>query len=144
MGGVVTLAAMLAAPIATTIWIAGARDVAPVTPGVSLATSADVRSAATLGSAPAPTVIASPSRTLPLTGVVLAIWMVGVVVLSIRLLGGWLTARRVAQRQRRPATVEIQAMAARLAERLALRRFVDVVESAGVAVPIGGRLAQVR
>ena len=62
--------------------------------------------------------------------------MVGVVALSIRLLGGWLTARRVARRQRRPVTPEIQAMAARLADRLALRRVVDVVESAGVAVPI--------
>ncbi|HKW01684.1 MAG TPA: M56 family metallopeptidase, partial [Vicinamibacterales bacterium] len=72
----------------------------------------------------------------PLTNIVLAIWMIGVIALSIRLLGGWLTARRVTRRQRRPVTAEIQAMAARLAERLALRRVVDVVESAGVAVPI--------
>jgi beta-lactamase regulating signal transducer with metallopeptidase domain len=135
--GVATLAAMLAAPVTTTIWIASrSTAVAATDSSVSL-----VRPAATapapLGLVPAATANAATNPTTPpLTNVVLAIWMAGVLALSIRLLGGWLTAHRVAQRQRRPATPEIQAMAARLAERLALRRIVDVVESAGVAVPI--------
>jgi beta-lactamase regulating signal transducer with metallopeptidase domain len=135
--GVATLAAMLAAPVTTTIWIASrSTAVAATNSSMSL-----VRPAATarapLGLVPAATANAATNPTTPpLTNVVLAIWVAGVLALSIRLLGGWLTAHRVAQRQRRPATPEIQAMAARLAERLALRRIVDVVESAGVAVPI--------
>jgi len=135
--GVATLAAMLAAPVTTTIWIASRSTAVAATDSSMSLVRPEATAPAPLGLVPAATANAAANPTTPpLTNVVLAIWMVGVLALSIRLLGGWLTAHRVAQRQRRPATPEIQAMAARLAERLALRRIVDVVESAGVAVPI--------
>lgn len=134
--GVATLAAMLAAPVATTIWIAS-RSTAVAVADSSAIVIPSSTAAAPLASAPTAAANAvATAATRPLMNIVLAIWMIGVIALSIRLFGGWLTARRVARRQRRPATPEIQVMAARLAERLALRRVVDVVESAGVAVPI--------
>ena len=136
VAGVATLAAMLAAPVVTTIWIASARTAAPATASVSagppIRLNAPIPSVSTSSTA-AP---AATGAAQSLTGIVLAIWMIGVTALSIRLLGGWLTARRVARRVLRPAAPEIQAMAKRLAGRLALQRIVDVVESAGVAVPI--------
>ena len=71
---------------------------APVTPSVSVAPPARCQGASDARFGPRSNAIASPSKTQPLTGVVLAIWMIGVMALSIRLLGGWVTARRVARR----------------------------------------------
>jgi beta-lactamase regulating signal transducer with metallopeptidase domain len=138
--GIATLAAMLAAPVVTTAWLAQASGQrASATPGseVSLAPVAASRGVATVSISPdqaAP--FATPGRSSMLTAVILMIWMAGVVGLSIRLLGGWVAARRLARRAVAPASPEIHAMATRLAGRLALRRLVDVAQSTAVAVPI--------
>ena len=63
-------------------------------------------------------------------------WIAGMLVLSVRLAGGWLVARRMATRAVRPAADHVQAVARRLAERLALGRAVEVLESSAVAVPV--------
>jgi beta-lactamase regulating signal transducer with metallopeptidase domain len=63
-------------------------------------------------------------------------WMTGMVILSVRLAGGWFIARRMTTRAVRPAAAHVQAAAAVLAEKLALRRVVRVLESSAVAVPV--------
>ena len=70
----------------------------------------------------------------PAAGVL--VWFSGILVLSVRLLGGWVVARRMAHRAVRPAAAHIQALAADLAVRLALQRAVRVFESSSVAVPV--------
>ena len=74
-------------------------------------------------------------RGLPTTWI-LTIWIIGVVALSIRALGGWLVARRVALDAITPLSDDLQAAARALAERLGIRRVVRVVESSRVAVPV--------
>jgi beta-lactamase regulating signal transducer with metallopeptidase domain len=136
--GIVTLAAMLTAPVATTVWIAAHTDVARESAAVaagfdeSPARSSLAETHAVTPAAP----VARTARALPLTALVLLVWTIGVAALSVRLLGGWITARRVARRVMQPAAPEIQAMVGRLASRLSLRRIVRIVESAGVRVPI--------
>src|SRR6185295_3045039 len=71
-----------------------------------------------------------------LPAIILAIWVIGVTVLSLRLLGGWIVARRLARRALSPASAEIQALARRVAGRLALDRVVGVFESSAVTVPV--------
>jgi beta-lactamase regulating signal transducer with metallopeptidase domain len=136
--GIVTLAAMLAAPIATTMWIAAHRDVA-IAPTSSPAESAVVPApsdALVTKAVPVATSLAPSAPAGSLTTLVLLLWTIGVAALSVRLLGGWITARRVAGRVMQPASPEVQAMVSRLASRLNLRRIVRVVESASVRVPI--------
>ena len=70
----------------------------------------------------------------PLVGVVA--WLVGMLLLSVRLAGGWVLARRMATRAVRPAAAHIQALASDVAARLELRRAVEVFESSAVAVPV--------
>ena len=136
--GILTLGAMLMAPVATTIWtvahraVASASDVSPAGAGAAASISSSV--VATDPSAVTP--IAPAARPISLTTVVLLVWTIGVVALSVRLLGGWITARRVASRVLQPAAPEVQAMVGRLAARLNVRRIVTVVESASVRVPI--------
>jgi beta-lactamase regulating signal transducer with metallopeptidase domain len=71
-----------------------------------------------------------------LTTGVLAVWLVGVGIFSLRLLGGWIQVRRLARRTLRPAGPDIQALARRVAGRLALDRIVGIFESAAVSVPV--------
>ncbi|MEA2236868.1 MAG: hypothetical protein QOC81_1592 [Thermoanaerobaculia bacterium] len=66
--------------------------------------------------------------------VVLA-WLIGVLVLSIRLLFGWLRAHAIAKRNAIDAAPEWQRAAHRLAHALKLRRAVQLLESAAVEVP---------
>jgi beta-lactamase regulating signal transducer with metallopeptidase domain len=63
-------------------------------------------------------------------------WIVGMTILSVRLAGGWYIARRMTTHAVRPAAAHVQAAAALLAEKLALRRAVRVLESSAVAVPV--------
>jgi hypothetical protein len=72
---------------------------------------------------------------LPST-IVLGVWLIGVLILSVRLFGGWLITRRLATRAIRPVTPELQALAQRMAGRLALDRIVRLFESSFVAVPV--------
>ena len=63
------------------------------------------------------------------------VWLVGVVLLSIRFLGGWLRVGRLARTGTRPATPELTERLAALAEQLRLTRPVRLLESALVQVP---------
>ena len=67
--------------------------------------------------------------------ILLSLWFAGVIVLSLRLFGGWIVAWRLAIKAVRPVAPEIQSLATRVAGRLALDRVVRVVESSAVTVP---------
>ena len=62
-------------------------------------------------------------------------WAIGVLVLSVRLLGGWLLTRQLARSAVASVSPAIEAAARRIAGRLQLRRAVAIVESGAVAVP---------
>src|SRR5689334_8969074 len=62
-------------------------------------------------------------------------WMVGVLLLSVRLMFGWLRAHRIATRNASEATPEWQRAARRLAHALRIRGAIRLLESAAVEVP---------
>ncbi len=64
-----------------------------------------------------------------------AVWLAGILVLSLRLVGGWGYAQRLARREVRPATAALQRRLDELARRLELSRPVRLLESARVRVP---------
>jgi beta-lactamase regulating signal transducer with metallopeptidase domain len=66
---------------------------------------------------------------------IVLIWLTGVLLLSVRLLFGWLRAHSIAKRNASEAAPEWQRAAARLARALELRRVVQLLESAAVEVP---------
>ena len=93
--------------------------------------ASDLRSASSVPTARADAALSSVQvRTILLT-----LWFAGVIVLSLRLLGGWIVARRLAIKATRPVAPEIQSLATRVAGRLALDRVVRIVESSAVSVP---------
>ena len=65
----------------------------------------------------------------------LLVWLAGVLVLSVRVLGGLRTANRLTRRGAWPADEEWQQMLQRLADRLAVTRPVRLLQSAVVKVP---------
>jgi TonB family protein len=65
-----------------------------------------------------------------------ALWLTGVLVLSVRLLGGWVVAHRLATSAGRDVDDYVQDLATRVAERLQLNRLVRIAESSTVAVPV--------
>lgn len=66
---------------------------------------------------------------------IVLLWLVGVVVLSSRLVVSWLRANRLARRGATPATAQWQRALVRLARTLHVRRAVTLLESAAVEVP---------
>lgn len=62
-------------------------------------------------------------------------WLVGVVLLSLRMFVGWCRVQRLKQRGHQPASDILQAVLTRLIERLKVSRPVQLVESALVEVP---------
>ena len=62
-------------------------------------------------------------------------WSLGVLLLSLRYLGGWAAAQRLKSRMTRPAAAEWQSTLDRLAARLRVTRPVRLLESAAVRVP---------
>jgi beta-lactamase regulating signal transducer with metallopeptidase domain len=66
---------------------------------------------------------------------IVLIWLTGVLLLSIRLLFGWLRAHSIAKKNASEAAPEWQRSARRLAHALKLRRAVQLLESAAVEVP---------
>jgi protein involved in polysaccharide export with SLBB domain/beta-lactamase regulating signal transducer with metallopeptidase domain len=114
--GIGTLAAMLLAPIVTTLWIlfgSGSTGAVPTTASVqTMATSS-----------------------LPVAWV-LGVWACGVVVCGVRLAGGWVVARRMTTRAVKPVAQEIQVMATRVAERLSVTTPFRVLESTIAASPM--------
>jgi|CXWK01.1.fsa_nt_gi beta-lactamase regulating signal transducer with metallopeptidase domain/protein involved in polysaccharide export with SLBB domain len=135
--GITTMVAMLAAPALTFVAVTagepvmadtGTRSsVAPAQggigvadPGVTITNASEV-----------------PARTFRLpTTWILGFWGLGVAVLSLRLIGGWAVARRMATQTLTPVGAELQHLAAQVASRLNVRRAVSVCVSASVAVPI--------
>ncbi len=129
--GVATMAAMVTAVVATTMLAGPAAE--PVA-----AASASIEPSPVELVAPTLTIDvteASPSFALPTTWI-LAAWALGVLLLSVRVLGGWWVARRLARTAVQPLSAELQALALMLARRLNIRRVVRVVESSRVAVPV--------
>ena len=76
--------------------------------------------------------VASARQTLPS---IVAVWLMGVVFLSSRLLLSWMRARRLAKTNAQPASIQWQRVARRLSESLGLRRAVRLLESSAVEVP---------
>ena len=76
--------------------------------------------------------LAPLARFIPL---LVACWLAGVFILSLRLFDAWLQAHRFARHGTRPAGDAHQAMLQLLARRLGIRRKVAIVESTRLAVP---------
>lgn len=134
--GIVTLAAMLAAPIVTMSMIAPAA--ASQTAAPIAAPSAEPASPSTFPAvAPSSFVSTEPVEAAnPLWfALVPALWMVGVMFFALRLVGGWMLTRRLAIEGVRPVDASVEALARDVADRLGLRRVVRVVESTRVNVP---------
>src|SRR5258706_7279365 len=153
----VTLAAMLILPIATTLRL--------YDPGVSTATGTFVapKPSSDLTASPSPsrapsarnaTVKSLPpiaSATQPNTGIarftllrdrlepmlpwLVVIWVVGVLILSVRLAYGWMGARRLQTHGTRTVPEALQQVLARLAARLRVHRPVRLLESLLIEVP---------
>ena len=66
---------------------------------------------------------------------IVLVWLTGVLLLSVRLLFGWLRAHSIARKNATEAAPEWQRSARRLAHALKLRRAVQLLESAAVEVP---------
>ena len=148
--GVALLAAMLTAPAATFVYLARnadgyagtqvrgyARTTGTTGTTGTMGTTGTAGTAGTTGTK-GTTNASTPGSTLrpfAVAGVVMT-WLAGVGVFSLRLLGGWIAVRRLARRTIRPAGAEIQALARRVAGRLALDRVVGIFESAAVSVPV--------
>lgn len=138
-----TLVIMAVLPIATAARVArtDAAPLAGAAPHESVATTRSsvsqpaVRAVIPFDSTPVAQVVtgAAPTNWLPW---IVAAWLAGVVVCSLRLAGGWWQARRLlrvdafAPHDRWPATVS------RLAARLKIERSVRILESARVQVPV--------
>jgi len=126
---------MLALPVATAV----ARLELPARP-TARSFTAPLAAPATVTEAGAPVGLVpavdgperGPEAWLP---VVLSLWALGVVLLSVYHLGGWIQARRLTRRDARPAAAEWTARLGALRDRLGVRRPVALLESARVAVP---------
>ena len=66
---------------------------------------------------------------------VVAVWTAGVLLMSIRLLGGWLLARRLATRAATAVPPAIESAARAIAATLQIRHAVAILESRAVGVP---------
>ena len=136
LAGILTLAAMLASPVVT--YVVLARNAAP-SPIASAVEAAPV-DLGTVGTVPPAAEVQAPAvrpgQTPRATLLLLAAWLFGVMVFSMRLAGGWIVARRMVTRGVRPVTPEIALLARRVAARLALDRAVRLIESSAVSVPV--------
>jgi len=143
--GVLALAAMALVPLATFGLAAGsiasetayvAAPAGSFTPPASAESSGSVTSEAFVLRSEPDSSPAGVERGASLTPLVLGVWLIGVSVLSVRLIGGWFVARRLTRRAVRPASPELESLAQRISGRLALDRVVRVLESSAVAVPM--------
>lgn len=132
--GIVAMVLMLATPAATVFVLSQIQHVQEVASIVSAPIGAGVPAVEAAAASSGAGSASAASGLWPAAGVFA--WLLGIGTLSIRLAGGWLVARRMATEAVRPATVQVQLVAAAVAERLALRRAVRVLESSVVAVPV--------
>jgi beta-lactamase regulating signal transducer with metallopeptidase domain len=87
-------------------------------------------------SEPEPAGIRVIDRLDPMLPAIVALWLTGVGGFSLRLLGGWVQARRWATHRTRPLADPWPDRVERLKQRLGLRRAVAILESARVEVPM--------
>ena len=131
--GVVSLGLMLAAPLATFVILQPAAPDAGSAAGefglTGLVSATEIAANSTTA---APESSGSPM----VLSTMVALWLTGVLVLSVRLLGGWVVARRLATTAGRDVDDYVQDLATRVAERLQLNRLVRIAESSTVAVPV--------
>jgi HEAT repeat protein/beta-lactamase regulating signal transducer with metallopeptidase domain len=143
---IVTLAAMLVVPVATTL-----RLYEPMVPAALPERSASLSSAGSV--APAPTAPTAAVRSLPQSDPqpvqftplrhrlepvlpwLVVVWVLGVLILSVRLGYGWMAARRLRTHGTRDVSASLQQVLARLAARLRVHRPVRLLESLLVEVP---------
>ena len=128
--GVACLAAMASAPVAT-IAVVSARGAASSNAAftVPIGEAAHASGVADQGSNAA-------AQRWNAQAVVVSVWLVGVLALSLRLAGGWVMTRRLVSSARDRASIEIRLLTQRLGQALALGRYIDVLESPTVAVPM--------
>jgi beta-lactamase regulating signal transducer with metallopeptidase domain len=141
------LVLMALAPVATTIvtlrsqadtsaglTIADVRAAPGTAPGVGHALPAALRERADLAAEPA----AASSAATPIAAwipAILAVWMAGVSLLSLRLVAGWTLLHRRLRHEQLPAPAHWQRRLTRIAGRMHLARPVRLLESARAAVP---------
>lgn len=146
--GVITLGLMLLSSVATFIAVSRSAPVAvahveaptiapPASATESLLESSGPRGVQTIQQM-APSI--APARPLITLGpnalsVIVAMWAVGVIALSLRLLGGWMLTRRLARSGVAAVSPVVAAAARHIAERLRLDRAVAIAESRAVMVP---------
>jgi beta-lactamase regulating signal transducer with metallopeptidase domain len=139
--GVAALGVMLVTPAVTYVALSRLESVRTpaltTTSGTAVAAGAAVAPAIEAGdsSVAMPPRIDRDAPTPGLSLVVLA-WAAGVLMLSLRLVGGWLVARRLAARVVGPVSPEVLVVAARVSNRLGVRQAVRVLESSACAVPV--------
>jgi bla regulator protein BlaR1 len=136
--GVATLFAMLVAPVITTVAITKA----PSGTTFSAVMRPDASSASTqrstlfepiaLNSLNRDGSASSQGIVIPTTWI-LNLWTIGVILLSLRFVGGWAMARGLTRQALSPVGEELQALAADMARRLQVRAVVRVCESASMA-----------
>ena len=146
---IVTLVAMLVVPVATTLRLYEPTVVsspATTAPSFEVNASPSLRAAgAGVKSLPSLTA-ASQSKSAgrftllrdrlePVLPWLVVTWMLGVLILSVRLAYGWIAARRLRTRGTRDVSAALQNVLARLAARLRVNRPVRLLESLLVEVP---------
>lgn len=135
--GIATLAAMLASPIVTLVVMpkssVATASISTVSPPAPVEPQTQPAPAPSPTSVPAGEPVPASFRA---TTLLLAAWLIGVMVFSLRLIGGWVVARRMVTRAVRPVAPDIALLARRIAGRLALDRLVRIVESQTVSVPV--------
>ena len=134
VAGVVTLVAMLGAPLMTFAVLDSPAGPAPIA-----SIGDDAALAALDGLAVDPASLQRPTDPASISSIstaIVIVWSIGVVVLAARMTGGWILARRLVHRAVAPVGPEIQTIAARVADRLSLDRIVKVAQSSTLAVPV--------
>ncbi|MGH9308969.1 MAG: M56 family metallopeptidase [Vicinamibacterales bacterium] len=143
--GTIAMSLMLTMPIVTTMQNfgggAGGESTADATAGAISVERATERPVASADRAVAPAegvpVAAAPGRPsfeswLP---VLLSLWLVGVVMLTLRLLSGWIFAQRLKSRGAAAASAALDRLGQRLTRRLHILRTVRFLESSVIDVP---------
>src|SRR6266571_8800410 len=138
---VITLILMLAVPIGTAVRLRAARSsvgavVAPAARVVAPPTPATTEPATPSAERPGPSLATRVRADLePALPWIVVAWLAGVVILSIRLVSGWLVTRRLSTVGTRPVPQACRVALARLVARLRVTRPVRVLESAVIQVP---------
>ncbi len=138
----ITLALMLVSPIITATWLSSSRPLSSsdgataVTPTRLADTNSgvvtpDIRTASLPGSRLSRSAVTRER----VFAAIVSMWLSGVLLLSIRLLGAWWHARRLQHIGLMMPASEWQAVSDRIAVRLKVRRHVHVVQRSGIEVP---------